>query len=395
MNDGGRGVLAGAHIAEEEVGKAEADVSGIDSAGRHLTLGCGEVKEIVAGVAVFIAEFEAVISLQPTQGVDELPGLRDLELRAEGRGAEAGQAGDVNGRNAGVVGAGRDAGESVIGGEGLAAFEADHAAVGVVAAEAGAELVEGGGADDVGPGEGDGLAADDVLGGEVAVACDGVAGPGRVLAVDLEVAEAAENAAIRREVVIDSGVEGRGVGRDGVLELIVGGAGPTAGLAEASDGGGEIGKRIERSEFDGYGVDAVGGNDVRGDASGLAGDFGIGEGGPEFGEVSGLHERGGNGGKDGGGLADSEILHVEKKEGFVFDDGAADGAAVLVLAEVAARNAAGVIEERVGVEFIIAEEFPDIAVELVGAAFDRGVDDGSGGGSELSGIGAGLNTEFL
>ena len=84
-----------------------------------------------------------------------------------------------------------------------------------------------------------------------------------------------------------------------------------------------------------------------------------------------------------------------EEERLVLDDRAADGAAELVLAEVPARDAARVIEEGIRVQIAVAEKLPDVAMKLIRAALDGGVDHGAGGGSELRRISARLDAKLL
>ena len=69
----------------------------------------------------------------------------------------------------------------------------------VIAVESAAQFVQHGRTESTfGPGQRDGLSADVILRGEVAVAGERIAGPGRVLPVDSVVAEAAEDAVVLR-----------------------------------------------------------------------------------------------------------------------------------------------------------------------------------------------------
>jgi len=52
-------------------------------------------------------------------------------------------------------------------------------------------------------------------------------------------------------------------------------------------------------------------------------------------------------------------------------------------------------EEAIGVEFVIAEEFEEGAVELVGAVLEGDVDDGAGGAAIFGGVAGGLDFELL
>ena len=55
----------------------------------------------------------------------------------------------------------------------------------------------------------------------------------------------------------------------------------------------------------------------------------------------------------------------------------------------------GVFKEVGGVELVVAEKFPDVAVETVGAGLDGGVENGGAGAAELGAEVRGLHFEFL
>src|SRR5262249_36337244 len=90
-----------------------------------------------------------------------------------------------------------------------------------------------------------------------------------------------------------------------------------------------------------------------------------------------------------------EFLHVEKEEGFVFDDGPAESAPKLVLTETSLWFVVPVVDPGVRVEDAVANILKQIAVITVGAGFDRGIDHSSGGVSKLGGVGPRLYTKFL
>src|SRR6202030_3739074 len=83
----------------------------------------------------------------------------------------------------------------------------------------------------------------------------------------------------------------------------------------------------------------------------------------------------------GGDGGDADVFALAfigaEEEGFVADDFAADGAAELVVVEGVLLDGFRV-EEVAGVEGVVAEEFVDAAVEVVGAGAGDEVDDGAG-----------------
>src|ERR1700704_3984908 len=54
-----------------------------------------------------------------------------------------------------------------------------------------------------------------------------------------------------------------------------------------------------------------------------------------------------------------------------------------------------VFEKVRGIQFVIAEKFPDRAVKFIGALLDRGIENGSARAAELCAKACGLNLEFL
>lgn len=147
---------------------------------------------------------------------------------------------------------------------------------------------------------------------------------------------------------------------------------------------GVVGEGIEvgtGEEFLGDRVgDAGGGNDVagKGGAGGgtrtgerIANDGVLGE---ELGQIAGAPRGGGDAGGSGSGGALLGAFVVEEEEGFVALDGAAEGASEDIAAEGIAPGSRAVGEETVGIEFVVAEKFEDVAVELVGTALE-GHDD--------------------
>ena len=67
----------------------------------------------------------------------------------------------------------------------------------------------------------------------------------------------------------------------------------------------------------------------------------------------------------------------------------------MILAEFTLGNVAGIFEEVGSVEFVVAEEFINITVEIVGAGFHGGVQNGSTGTAKLSAEIGSLDFEFL
>ena len=58
------------------------------------------------------------------------------------------------------------------------------------------------------------------------------------------------------------------------------------------------------------------------------------------------------------GLAEAGALIIAEEEGLVSLDRTTSGEAELVLAELSFGHACGVVEEVVGIEFVVAQEFP-------------------------------------
>jgi hypothetical protein len=103
----------------------------------------------------------------------------------------------------------------------------------------------------------------------------------------------------------------------------------------------------------------------------------------ELREVAAAHLQRRHGRQIGLALADPVALVIEEVERLVFDDRAAHCAAELMLAEIGLRPSGAVVEEVVGVERVVAEEFEDAAVRLVGARLDLQVDDAAERMAEL------------
>ena len=141
----------------------------------------------------------------------------------------------------------------------------------VIAIEAAAQFIQDRRGNHSGPGERHGFAANGVLSRKVAVAGDGITRPGRVLPVHFVAAEAAKDAVICVQVVIDPNVISQSVGGNGILELIVGTSRPTAGNSLPRDCGRNIGVGIESQKLYACWIEAGRGNDATADAAGLSG----------------------------------------------------------------------------------------------------------------------------
>ncbi len=90
-----------------------------------------------------------------------------------------------------------------------------------------------------------------------------------------------------------------------------------------------------------------------------------------------------------------ESFPGEQEERLVLDHRSADVRAVLVLNEGRPRDAGAVAEEVVGVERPVAQEFVEIAVDLVGTGLGGQVDDASGKAAELGAYIVRHDPEFL
>ena len=94
------------------------------------------------------------------------------------------------------------------------------------------------------------------------------------------------------------------------------------------------------------------------------------------GEVSSPHRRRGDGDHTRGALVELRPFPTSEQEGLVLYDRTAGGDAVLI-APVDRLDGVGRQEKVARVHIVVAQEFEYRAVELVGAAFDRRVDDGA------------------
>ena len=95
----------------------------------------------------------------------------------------------------------------------------------------------------------------------------------------------------------------------------------------------------------------------------------------------------------GAGIAGALVVPEDERP--VVNDRPASCGAELVLMKRRLRLSRRIGEEIVGVQLVVAKELEDRAVELVGAALDRGIDHGARCVAEFRGEGAGLDFEFL
>src|SRR6185437_327260 len=93
-------------------------------------------------------------------------------------------------------------------------------------------------------------------------------------------------------------------------------------------------------------------------------------------------------------LADARPFVVGKKEGLILDNAAAGRRAELILLEGALRLSIRILEEVGSVEFVIAQKFPERAMELVRTRFDTCIQHCTAGASELRAERAGLKTKL-
>ena len=187
---------------------------------------------------------------------------------------------------------------------------------------------------------------------------------------------------------------------DAVFEIVVDDALAVAEESGGVRGGGDsLGQELLED-----GAESGGGNGVVGEGligvGGVADDDEIALAGEESGEVAAALGVGEDaGGKGVGALADVRILEAAEEEGFVFEDGSTEGAAVLVAFEtvVGAATGDGVKggEKVAGVETVVAEEPVGAAVEVIGAGAGGDVDDAAGAATVFGGVAVGLDTDFL
>src|SRR5262249_6272736 len=69
------------------------------------------------------------------------------------------------------------------------------------------------------------------------------------------------------------------------------------------------------------------------------------------------------------------LLVIEKEEHFVLDDWFINGVAIHISAKGYSRRSSEIVFPAVGVQLVIAEVLPYIAMKIVSARLDRGADD--------------------
>ena len=182
-------------ITEQEVGQAEPPSSGVNAIRLQLALRGSQVEEVVGPLDVLITEFKAMITLQPAQVVNDVPGLRNLVLGPPRRRSDTRQAVDLDRRQstgARSIGNSRQANQSL--GLGTTESYADGIAVGVITVEAKTCIVDQGVRKSACPTQGEGLGVDAILCCEVAAADYAVAGPRGILTAQMTIAIAAKQA---------------------------------------------------------------------------------------------------------------------------------------------------------------------------------------------------------
>lgn len=196
---------------------------------------------------------------------------------------------------------------------------------------------------------------------------------------------AGEEAVAGGEVVIEAAVE---LGGDGSVvadaaEVIGGGIGDVGGGVAADDGEGGA---VQADGGDGIGGEGVA--EPRG--AGAAGGGGVEDGGCE--DTGALRGGGHGAGADDAGVEAGGLV-IGKEESPVFAEGAAEDEAELIAAEAGLRAGSG--KEVAGVEFFVAEELKESAVELVGAGLLVDHDDAAVGAAIFGGVAVDLDAELL
>ena len=101
-------------------------------------------------------------------------------------------------------------------------------------------------------------------------------------------------------------------------------------------------------------------------------------------------------------MADARAFVISEEEALVLtvvnagdDNGATDRRAELVLPEFAFAPTTGVFKEVSGIKLVIADEFPHVAMELVGSGLDRGVEHRTTRTADLGAVIVRLGLELL
>src|ERR1035438_2983258 len=93
-------------------------------------------------------------------------------------------------------------------------------------------------------------------------------------------------------------------------------------------------------------------------------------------------------------LANARAFVVPEEKSLVLADGSADREAELILAVLSLGNAARVLEEVCGIQGVVAQELPDVAMEFVGPGFNGRIQDGASGSAGLRTVVVRLHLEF-
>ena len=210
-----------------------------------------------------------------------------------------------------------------------------------------------------------------------ATAVQNVAERGWTKAVHVRIAEARIRLVMAARVPVDPGVVLRGVLIGIAVRYVV-------VVREIPV---RVGQRIEIDNLERFCIQLAGAEDVLLSVAGqqlCATGIGLVERGwlrgtgqrgvQQFGEVARAHQCRGNGLRGGFAKNNAIGLTVPEKEQLVLDDRTADGCAELILAVLGN----GERVEVAGIEHVIAEVFPQIAVKAVGAGLDAGIDDRTG-----------------
>ena len=112
-------------------------------------------------------------------------------------------------------------------------------------------------------------------------------------------------------------------------------------------------------------------------------------------EIAGALGVGGNGAGEIDGIVLARFFEIDEEECFLFLDRAAEREAVLIADVIGLGDAAGVVEEVVGVESRALAVPPAAAVKIVGAFLEDDVDDGAAVVAVFGGEAVVLDFEFL